>query len=280
VPKSADRLVVSYILRKFPKLSETFVLNEILGLEDAGVKVQIFSLMAPTDPRFHDGLTRLKAPVWYVPGFIEARDRRSLRRTNRLAAERFGRAYRKARTHALRTGRPTMLWRFYQAGWIAERAARLRTDRFHAHFATRATTVARLVSSVTGKPYSFTAHAVDIYRQDVGAHILQRKIADASFVATVSESNLEYLRNLVNGDSGKLVLQHNGIDMDLFRAKSAPEESPVTILSVARLVEKKGGQYLIEACRLLDRRGVSFRCEIVGRGNLRKPLLEQIDRPG
>ena len=188
--KPETDLVVSYVLRKFPKLSETFVLNEILGLEKIGVKVQIFSLMPPTDPRFHDGLARLKAQIWYVPGFTEKRDRRSLRRTNRQAARRYGRAYRRTWLRAFASGRPTLLWRFYQAGWIAERAGRLRTDRYHAHFATRATTVARLAASISGLPYSFTAHAVDIYRDSVKPRVLQQKIADASFVATVSDSSV------------------------------------------------------------------------------------------
>jgi glycosyltransferase involved in cell wall biosynthesis len=275
-----NRPVVAYVLRKFPKLSEMFILNEILGLEAAGVKVHIFSLMPPTDPRFHDDLSRLKAQVWYVPGFVESRDRRSLRRTNRDAARRFGADYRKTRRQALATGRPKMLWRFFQAGWIAERAARLRVGRFHAHFATRATTVARLASSISTRPYSFTAHAVDIYREDVDARILNRKIADASFVATVSESNMRHLSGVANGSGSKLVLLHNGIDMDKFAPNGGGRKPKLTFLSVARLVEKKGGEYLVEACRILAERNVSFSCEIVGRGNLRKPLLEKIRQAG
>ncbi|HVS16642.1 MAG TPA: glycosyltransferase [Thermoanaerobaculia bacterium] len=280
MPKGDGKLVVAYVLRKFPKLSEAFVLNEILGLERAGVKVQVFSLMPPTDPRFHDGLVRLKAPIWYVPGLADPRDRDSLRRTHRDAARRFGRAYRRARLRALATRRATMLWRFYQAGWIAERAARLGVDRYHAHFATRATTVAGLASSISGLPYSFTAHAVDIYRDDVDLGILRRKIAGASFVATVSESNVEHLRAITNGGGARIELLRNGIDLSRFVPNGAAADPPFKILSVARLVEKKGGEYLIEACRLLSRRGVPFRCDIIGRGHLRAKLLAQIEEAG
>jgi colanic acid/amylovoran biosynthesis glycosyltransferase len=271
---------VGYVLRKFPKLSEAFVLNEILGLERAGVKVQVFSLMAPTDPRFHEGLVRLKAPIWYVPGLVDPRDRDSLRRTNRDAARRFGSSYRRARLRALATGRPILLWRFYQAGWIAERAARLGVRHLHAHFATRATTVAGLVSAISGLPHSFTAHAVDIYRDDVDLEVLRRKIAEASFVATVSECNVEHLGQIANGSSPRIELVRNGIDLTRFAPNGETPEPPYRILSVARLVEKKGGEHLIEACRLLARRGLPFRCDIIGRGNLRAKLLAQIEQAG
>ncbi|HVS62050.1 MAG TPA: glycosyltransferase [Thermoanaerobaculia bacterium] len=278
---SADRtLTVAYVLRKFPKLSEAFVLNEILGLERTGVKVHVFSLMAPTDPRFHDGMVRLKAPIWYVPGLADPRDRDSLRRTNRDAARRFGSVYRRARLRALATCRPILLWRFYQAGWIAERAARLKVRHLHAHFATRATTVAGLVSAISGLPYSFTAHAVDIYREDVDLDILRRKVAAARFVATVSESNVEHLRRVANGGAPRIELVRNGIDLSRFAPDGAAPEPPFKILSVARLVQKKGGEYLIEACRLLARRGVPFRCDVIGRGHLRAKLLAQIAEAG
>ena len=277
MPVSETKLVVAYVLRKFPKLSETFILNEILGLEAAGVKVQIFSLMPPRDPRFHDGLVRLKAPVWYVPG---VGDYRSLLRMNRAAAKRFGRAYWSTLGRTLLCMRPKLVWRFLQAGWIAERAARLKADRFHAHFAARSTTVAKLVSSITTRPYSFTAHAVDIYRDDVNPRILRDRIDEASFVVTVSESNLAHLNGLTADRSPRIELVYNGIDLERFAPNGKPRQTPFTILSVARLVEKKGGEYLVEACRLLNERGLDIRCWIVGRGKLRKPLTEQIQRAG
>lgn len=270
--------VVAYVLRKFPKLSETFVLNEILGLEAHGVKVQIFSLMPPRDPRYHEGLAKLKAPIWYVPGVS---DYKALRRTGREAGRRYGPTYRRALAGVLAKGRPKLVWRFLQAAYIAERSARLKVDRFHAHFATRATTVAGLVSSITGKPYSFTAHAVDIYRDDVNFKILGRKMADADFTATVSQANMEHLRRVVNGSGARVVLLRNGINLKTFAPNGVREDPPFTIVSVARLVEKKGCEYLIEACKLLvDRGAPPFRCLIIGRGKLRKPLQARIESLG
>jgi len=268
---------VGYVLRKFPKLSETFVLNEILGLEARGLKVQIFSLLPPRDPRFHDQLSRLRAPVWYVPG---AADSRALLRTVNDAAGRFGRRYRRTMARVLASGRPTLVWRFLQSAYVAERAARLGVSHFHAHFATRATTVARLASSLSGLPYSFTAHAVDIYREDVNPRILAKKIHDARFVVTVSEANVEHLARAIEGSRDKLRLIRNGIDLERFTSNGVPNASAPTILSVARLVEKKGCGYLVEACRLLADQGLPFRCVIIGRGNQRRTLLEQIERLG
>ena len=278
--RGGERRVVAYVLRKFPKLSETFVLNEMLGLEALGTKVLVFSLMAPTDPHFHEGIARLEAPILYVPGLLDPRDRHTLRAGNRQARRAFGRAWWRALASAIASFRPTRLWRFYQAAWIAERADRLGVTHYHAHFADQATLVAHLAAAISGRPYSFTAHAADIYRNNVDLRLLRRNVAAARFVATVSDSNLRHLRSVCNGDAAKLVLVRNGVDMTRFIPNGTPVAPPFTLLSVARLVEKKGGCYLVEACRLLHERGVSFRCEIIGRGGLRQPLLEQIRSAG
>jgi glycosyltransferase involved in cell wall biosynthesis len=197
---------------------------------------------------------------------------------NREAARRFGRAYWSTLGRTVAKLRPKLVWRFLQAGWVAERAARVRVERYHAHFAARSTTVAKLASSISGRPYSFTAHAVDIYRDDVNPRVLQERIAGASFVVTVSQSNLEHLSRVSTAPSQRIELVYNGIDMGRFATNGVPRHPPFTILSVARLVEKKGGTYLIEACRSLAERGLDFRCWIIGRGRLRGPLLEQIQQ--
>jgi colanic acid/amylovoran biosynthesis glycosyltransferase len=228
---------IGYILRKFPVLSETFVLNEILGLEARDVPIKIFSVAPPRDPKYHEGVVRLEAPITYVPGIA---DYESLLKYVRAAARRYRPEYRRTLWRVLATGRPTLVWRFLQAAYIAERAARLRIAHFHAHFATRATTVARLASRISGIPYSFTAHACDIYRSDVDMAVLRRKIEDARFVVTISQSNVEFLQQVANGRADKIRLLHNGIDLETFTPCAAVPEPPFTILSIARLVEKKG----------------------------------------
>jgi glycosyltransferase involved in cell wall biosynthesis len=254
-------------------LSETFILNEILSLEDRGVPIHIFALAPSRDPKFHEGVTRLRATIVYVPGLS---DHRSLLRYVRASADRHPRAFRRELLRVLTRARPKLLWRFLQAAYIAERAARVRVDRFHAHFANRSTTVARIASRISGIPYSFTAHAFDIYRSDVSPRVLRRKIDDANFVITISESNQYHLEMVADESGDKIRLLHNGIDLSKFTPAQAPDRPSFTILCVARLVEKKGLPYLIEACRHLRDRGLDFQCWIVGRGNQRPRLARMI----
>jgi glycosyltransferase involved in cell wall biosynthesis len=264
---------VGYVCRKFPVLSETFILNEILALEELGLPVQVFSLLPPRDPRIHEGVMRLKAQIHHVPGWA---DRRLLLRHARRAWARNRPAYRRGLLGVLRSASPTLLWRFLQAGWVADRAHRLKLEHLHAHFANRTATVARFASQLTGKPYSFTAHAFDIFRgADLGA--VAEKMRDAAFTATVSEHNVDFLRSLPGGDEARIELVRNGIDLRRFRPSATDPEGPFSILAVARLVEKKGLPVLVEACRILRDRGHEFRCRLVGKGNQRG-LLERLIR--
>lgn len=269
---SEDRLVVGYVVRKFPVLSETFILNEMLALEAKGVEVHVFPLAPTRDPRFHKGLCQLQATIHYVPG---SGDLRSLLRYARRQARRHPRRYRRRLLGVLATGKPVLLWRFLQASWVAERARKVGARHLHAHFANRTATVAQQASHLIGVPFSFTAHAFDVFRH-ADERVIRRKMAEARFTATVSEYNVDFLETLANGSKPRIELVRNGIDMDRFAPPPAPPAPPFTILAVARLVEKKGLPILIDACRILRDRGHDFRCEIVGKGRLRATLERMI----
>jgi colanic acid/amylovoran biosynthesis glycosyltransferase len=264
---------VGYVLRKFPVLSETFILNEILALEARGVEVHVFPLAPTRDPRFHEGVARMKATIHYVPGISETKTlvhhARRLRRRN-------PKLFRGQLLRALATGRPTHLWRFLQASYVAERARRVGVTHLHAHFANDPATIARQAARLIDVPFSFTAHAFDIYR-DVDAGVLSGKIRDARFTVTVSRYNVDFLRSVANGGAGRIELIRNGIDLGRFTPAEQQPDGPFSILAVARLVEKKGLALLIEACRILRDRGLDFRCEIVGKG-AQKAHLEQLIR--
>ncbi len=268
---------VGYVLRKFPVLSETFVLNELLGLEAQGVPLHVFSLMRPNDPRFHDDLPKLKARVSYVP---DVTDLSKVLRHNRRLAGRAGRRYRRTLLYAARQAKPELLWRLLQAGYVANEARRLRLRHLHAQFANRPTTVALLASRLTGVPFSFTAHATDIFKHAVDRRVLARKIREARFVVTVSEFNQTYLEGLADASDRKIVHIPNGIDIDRFAPNGTHAPTPFRILCVARLVEKKGLPYLIDACAMLRERGVEFRCDIIGKGRLRSELGRRIKDRG
>ena len=268
-----DRFTVGYVLRKFPVLSETFILNEILALESRGIDVHVFALAPSRDPRFHEGVGRLKATIHHVPG---PADLRALLSHARRQARRGGRRYRRQLVKVLATGRPKLLWRLLQASYVADRARRLGIKHLHAHFANHPATVARQASALLGIPFSFTAHAYDVYR-NAEQRVIAAKMCDARFTITISEYNASFLRSLANGRQPRVELVRNGIDMVRFSPPPDRPHGPFTILAVARLVEKKGLPLLLEACRNLRDRGLAFRCEIVGKG-AQQPLLDGLIR--
>ncbi len=269
---------IAYVLKMYPRFSETFIVNEILELERQGVDVRVYALMRPNDGRFHASLARVRAQVVYVPEFPLSQAG-ALWGPHRAAFGRGRGAYLSTLKHAATRGHAGALKRFLQAGFIADHVARHPVDALHAHFASSATRVANYVSRLTGVPYSFTAHAKDIFHEEVNPDTLRDKIKAARFVVTVSDFNREYLRDLMGPLSSDVRRLYNGIDLGLFAETAAPRDSRL-ILGVGRLVEKKGFGDLILACKVLAIRGVDFRCEIIGQGGLESALRAQIEQLG
>jgi glycosyltransferase involved in cell wall biosynthesis len=268
---------IGYVLRKFPVLSETFVLNEILELERLGVPLHVFALAPPRDPRFHAGIGRLEAAITYLPSGFEWR---LVVRQNRIFARRHPTRYRRELLRVLARLDRVLLWRFLQAGFVADRARREKIAALHAHFANRATTVAYFAARLLDVPYSFTAHAFDIFG-DHDFRVLAEKMRAARAVVTVSRYNVDYLRARAPGVAARVELVRNGIDLERFSPPAAPPpDEPFTILAVSRLIEKKGLDVLVRACARLRDRGHSFRCRIVGKGLLRAPLKQLVAELG
>lgn len=272
---SRDTAEIGYVLRKFPVLSETFVLNELLALEERDVPLHVFSIHRPNDPRFHEELPRLKARVSYLPDLAEAG---KLLRHARRARQKFGSRFWKTLGWVISLRRPELLWRFLQAAYVANEARRLRVRHLHAQFANRPATVALLASRLTGIPFSFTAHATDIFKTTVDQRALRNKVESASWVVTVSDFNRDYLLGVTGTSPEKVVVVRNGIRLDQFTPGSPPTSLPFRMVCVARLVEKKGLPDLLEACALLRDRGLEFQLGIVGKGNLRNELESLIAR--
>jgi colanic acid/amylovoran biosynthesis glycosyltransferase len=266
---------VGYILRKFPVLSETFVLNEILELEAQGVEVHIFSAERPNDPRFHKNLHLLKAHVTYLPDLLKMK---SLWRHRKKAAANFPKGFRQALGYVLKHPKPSLLFRLLQSCYVCNTARKERITHFHAHFATRATTLAFLCSMISGIPYSFTAHAVDIFKDSLCKKALSRKIDFANFIVTVSEYNKNYLSTHFGHSAEKILKIYNGIDLKVFHPKIKKEGDPFTFVCVARFVEKKGHKVLVDACEILKDQGINFRCWMVGKGKLETDIRNAITR--
>src|SRR5262249_11994863 len=145
---------------------------------------------------------------------------------------------------------------------LAELARVRGITRLHAHFAKLSTQVARAAAQELGIPYSFTAHARDIYEQTVDPAALAERIRDAAQVVTVSRFNVKHLSREF-GRRPSLV--YNGLPLETFPYASPQDREPL-IVGAGRLVEKKGFHVLLDACRLLTDQGVVFRCDVIGDG--------------
>jgi glycosyltransferase involved in cell wall biosynthesis len=268
---------VGYVLKMFPRFSETFILNEVLELERQGMDLRIFSLKRPDDGVVHADVARVRAPVTYVPESLlraaptYASAHREVFRRNR---PRYLRCLSIALWRALKKRRLGALKRFLQAGFLAPLLRREGIRHVHAHFATSATAVALHLHDLTGVSYSFTAHAKDIYRHTVESDSLERKLRASRFAVTVSDYNRRYLADLEGSD--RVVRIYNGLEIDRYAPNGAGRQRPPLVLAVGRLVEKKGFADLIRACSLLRESGPAFRCLIVGKGELEGELRRLI----
>ncbi len=275
---------IAYIVKRYPRLSETFILNEIRAMERLGYQLHIFTLLAPEPPPHHPGVSEVQAAVAYPPQTLipgMAQQAAAQWRALRANPDGYRRAAAQAIGLALRTRKPFSIGRqFLRAGWFAGIARDAGIAHLHGHFANAPTAVAHFVSRMTGIPFSFTAHAKDLY---LTAPALLRERADAAeFVATCTCYNADFLRQLMPDVArDKISLVYHGIDLSLFRYRPpgyafVETAAPPLIMSVGRLVPKKGLGDLITACAMLRDRGRTFRCEIVGSGPLREALLAEI----
>lgn len=262
---------VAYVLKRFPRYSETFIVNEILAHEAAGLPLEIFSLRPPTDTHFSEQVECVKAPVTYMPSEGKAADFwTALEEANEVFPT-FRSFLRMAREEDALVG--------FQAMMIACAARQRGITHLHAHFATAATAAARLAAHLAGITYSFTAHAKDIYHDDVRPGDLARKLRDAASVVTVSDYNVAHLRATFGPSAANAFRVYNGLHLAAFPF-AAPAERPRRIVGVGRLVEKKGFPDLIDACAVLASRRQSFDCQIIGDGELRNELQARVAHHG
>lgn len=286
--KVQEKGTIAYVLKRYPRLSETFILNEVRALERLGTKLHIFSLMQAERSLAHPTVQEVHALVTYLPAKWFAAALAVLKAHTEMAGwarSRYLHSVLLALWWSVRSRRPLSVWKqFLRSGYVASGCRRHSIRHLHAHFANAPATVARLVGVMCDIPYSFTTHAKDLYLTP--QKVLRRRIRSAQFVLTCTRYNLQYLRSFARPeDRDKIHLIYHGIDLAEFDLPTpggnAPEngrhdEDAPLILSVGRLVEKKGMTDLIAAFHLLMRRGVRFRSVIVGEGPLRGQLEAQI----
>ena len=282
---------VGYVLKRFPRASETFIAQEILELERRGARVEIFALRENDAPAAHGWLEQIAAPVhpchdvalseaWK---WLHARSAEGGARQARCEA-----ALRAAFAHPSRRGRH----RLCEAVAVARAAAGRGIEHLHAHFANEPTFVAMLASRLLAVPFSFTAHAKDIYAKGPGDALMADQVAAAAFVVTVCEANRRHFHELLGPAAAKVRTLFNGVDLDRLRPAGAPRRAgggELRLLCVARLVEKKGVDLLLRAIAQLRDRGRRVACTVIGEGPERAAierlraelgLAELVDLPG
>ena len=275
---------VAVVLKGYPRLSETFVAQELHGLEQAGLELSLWSLRHPTDSKRHPIHGRIAAAVTYLPEYLHddrPRVRRAWRRVRHLPG------YRRAKATWLRDLRRdrtrNRVRRFGQALVLAaELPAEI--DHIYAHFLHTPASVARYAAMIRGLPFSISAHAKDIWTSPDWE--IAEKIGDARWVATCTAANRDHLA-ATSGAPEKVHLVYHGLDFGDLPA--APEtrapndgrdaEEPVTILSVGRLVAKKGYDDLLTALAGLPA-GLHWRFEHIGRWDLKDRLAAAAERLG
>jgi glycosyltransferase involved in cell wall biosynthesis len=280
-----------YLVRSWPRLSQTFIVNEILAQERLGTRLELYSLTRSGERLVQPQVRAVAATVRYLD---EPRPRRAALRDHALVARSAPLAY--ARTLAFAATRPRLARGYATLSTLGCLAAAVRMgaavhrarlagapiDHLHAHFAHDPALVALLTARLTGVPYSITAHARDLYQLPVPS--LRARARGAVAVVTCCAANVDYLRSVLPARlHPRLRLIHHGVELDRFVPVPRGEDrAPVEIVSVGRLVEKKGFADLLQACRRLKQVPVAerapFRLRVYGDGPLRAELTALRDR--
>lgn len=272
--------VLGMVLKGYPRISETFISNEILRLEELGFRVRIFSMRQPRESFCHESVKRIQAQVDYLPETLLTHLPVFLFHNILLAAKipgRYAGALAAAARRFLRTKKSATIKHLFQAGYLVNRLLPASSvAHLHAHFAHSPTSVAMFASLLSGLPFSFTGHAKDIYTSN--PEQLREKIEKASFVVTCTEYNRRYLERLSYRSRKPIHCVYHGIDINLFAGDQADgkRNRPYRILTVARLTAKKGLPVVYRALRRLKDRDIPFQHTLIGDGDDRKEVLALI----
>lgn len=270
---------IAYIVSRFPKLSETFILREMIALEKAGWEVCLYPLILEKTSVIHSEAKPWLQRLTYFPWFSRAVFvanftfflKSPLKYLSLWTKVILGNI--KSLSFVMRA---VML--FPKSILIAEDLKKKNVTHIHAHFATHPAMAAWIIHQVSGISYSVTVHAHDIY---VNRSMLESKLRDASFIVAISDFNREFLaRHYGDWIRDRVRVVHCGIDTEVYSNISGFDDTKEEkiLVSIGSLQPYKGMQYLIDACAILKKRGVHFICKIIGDGEDRDYLSELIVR--
>jgi glycosyltransferase involved in cell wall biosynthesis len=277
---------IAYMMSRFPKLTETFILYEMIALQAQKLDVSIYPLWREKTSVMHPEAEPLMEQANFTPT---------------LSWEII-----KANLHYIRCCRRRYLgavWTLLRSNWgslryflgalaiipksalFAQRMTAEGISHIHAHFASHPAAAAFFIHRLTGIPYSFTAHGSDIHREK---RMLAEKVAEADFVVPISDFNRDVILEACdfNKDAEKkLTIIHCGVDSSYFQPKPSrngryEEGKIMNVICIGTLHEVKGQSCLVEACRMLQERGIPFQCRFVGSGPDEAALKKQVTEAG
>ena len=263
---------IGYVLKVYPRFSETFIVTEILAREAHGDDLSIYALRPTTDARFHPEIARVKAGVTWISRYPKGADLWA------RIADGVANADLRERFAAILPELATLPGdEVAQGVELAQAVLADGITHLHAHFATLAGRMAWIASRLTGVPYTLTTHAKDIYHDSVDPVWLRRLATDADRVIAISRFNDEHLATVLDGTGARVSLQYNALELDRFpfRTPAEPRDT-LKVAAVGRLVPKKGFADLISAAAQLRDAGTPVDVTIAGDGDLTAELNAQI----
>ena len=263
---------VAYLFERFPSFGQTFCYREVAELERQGTKVHVFSIRRPANEPPQDWDKQIVDRVHYLPEEkpLVAEVEATLRQKPLSGAP---------QTAIQQWGRQPDFLRLYQAIYVGKRMQENGLGHLHAHFAGMAARTAWWIRQFFGIPFSFTGHANDIFAPRDFAISLPKIMESAAAIVTVSDYAADFLKSRFPNEAARIHRVYNGIDLSRFQPADFGSETPA-IISVGRLIEKKGFADLIRARGLLKNRGRSVVCDIIGEGPLEETLRAQIAGAG
>ncbi len=257
---------VVYILNIFPKISETFILNEILEMQKKGAEIEVFAYKDEKESTVHPKAKEIRVYYFTKQGIFKnigahfywfLKYPKNYLNTWRLVTN-HGSGIRKL-----------FIWQLYETVFVH----RAKPDHVHAHFGDESSNLAMLFSSLSGIPFTFTTHSYDIFEGKYDNWKIKSKLAKKHI--TISKYNRNYIVDRYDVDPKDVAIIHCGIDFSKIPTQGSNPQGN-RIICIARLHEEKGIDVLIRACRCLKDENVDFECLIVGEGPAREALEKQI----
>lgn len=263
---------IGYLLRTFPVLSETFVAGEIRAVAALTGQAPVIAALYAPGPGQGGGWRPQAADALLYWNDI---DKNRLPELALALARLLAAAPVRTLGCLLRPGSEGLSWKSRaKAAALAAFFLDRGVEHLHSHFAWEQTEMLAYLHRLTGIPFSLTVHAADIF---VSPDDLARRLEGAAFVATISASNKSLLCDRLGLPRKKVHVVHCGVDLARFPFQPAAAAEPARLVSIGRMVPKKGFDVLLRALALLREEGVAPETELVGDGPLR-PQLEQAAR--